>query len=141
MKWKETPKPEWAPTVVEFFEIYQSILPSDKNHMARALNPSSLKPESTQWALLRASALFYCYHQSKEGMAFFPWWMAGRQLIQLKANSRHTIRGPPHTIIPSLYVAKKPNISFVKRFRFEQVLWPEDDDRIEEQEFEAEEGG
>lgn len=142
LKWKETPKPEWEPTVEEFFEVYESIQPNDNNPLARALNPTSLKAEGTQWALLRASALFYSYSGSKESMSFFPWWMAGRELIRLKANSKSAPGGVPHTVIAPLYVTKKPNITFVKRLRCEQAICCDnDDDRIENDEFKPEEGG
>jgi hypothetical protein len=129
-----------GPTVDEFFQIYQAIQPNNDNPLAYALNPPCLKAEGTQWALLRASALFWCYSGNKEKMSDLPWRMAGRQLIQLKANSASIPGGVPHSVIPSLYVTKKPNIAFIKRLRSEQAMFSEGDEIEGTDEFEAEDG-
>jgi hypothetical protein len=137
LSWKES----LIPTREELFDSYLAIQPSQDHPLALALNPPCLNPGVTQWALLRASALFSSYHEKKEKIPNFPWWIAGRQLAQLKASSKSS-ESLPHTVVPSLYAAKNSNAASIKRLQSQNqsVVLPDDFVVEHNYEFEAEEG-
>lgn len=102
---------DWVPTLLEFFDKYQGIQPTEGTlgrTLLRGCGTEALSP----WALLKASALFASY--SRTYVSTFAWWMAGKQLAHMKA-LRRSGDVPPHTVIPSMYVVYKPNNSFVKQ--------------------------
>ena len=65
-------------------------------------------PETSQWALLKASTAFHHYH--KRGR--FVWQMAGRQLQFMKARMKG---GPITAMTPSMYACIRPDNKYIKQ--------------------------
>lgn len=109
----EEDKPDFATTLLESHEMYLNIKPNIDTPLSRLLLPSNLDPEQTQWAALKASALFASY--SKGYVAKFAWYMGGKHLAWLKAN--YGKKGFPHAVIPAMYAMQKPDAAYVRRLR------------------------
>ncbi|TVY90655.1 RNA-dependent RNA polymerase [Lachnellula willkommii] len=104
----------FTPNLLAAFEIYQEIQPQSTNPLAQQLQDPCWDPETTQWALLRASALFASF--SKASVSSYVWWLAGRQLAHLKAG--YGSRGV-HAVTSGMYISKKTNNSMISRLRSE----------------------
>ena len=107
-------KPEFVSFAVTCYEDFQAIRPHIDTPLTQSLLPDCLPdPELSQWALLKASAVFGSY--SRRYVSNFVWWMAGKQLAQLKATyTRGMVPVAPH-----MYAMLKPDATFVKRLRSE----------------------
>ncbi|TVY39001.1 RNA-dependent RNA polymerase [Lachnellula subtilissima] len=105
----------FTPNLLAAFEIYQEIRPQSTNPLAQQLQDPCWDPETTQWVLLRASALFASF--SKSSVSSYVWWLAGRQLAHLKAG--YSSRGV-HAITSGIYISKKTNNSMISRLRSEK---------------------
>ncbi|KAF4618382.1 hypothetical protein G7Y89_g14922 [Cudoniella acicularis] len=105
--------PTFIPFVLECYERYQAILPREDTPLTQSLLPDFGHSGASAWAELRASALFNAYTRSYVGNMV--WWMAGKDLVKLKARSNS--HGPPHVIIPSMYVIYRPDNTFIKRLK------------------------
>ncbi|RDL40876.1 uncharacterized protein BP5553_00855 [Venustampulla echinocandica] len=101
---------DWVPTLLEFFDRYREIQPTE-GALGRTLLGGCGAEDLSPWVLLKASALFASYPRTY--VSTFVWWMAGKQLAHLKALRRSG--NAPHTVIPSMYVVYKPNNSYVKQ--------------------------
>jgi hypothetical protein len=123
---------EFYPILDECFEKYSAIRPHIDNSITELLLLDCLRnPELSLWSMLKASALVASYgpkngYGTKNVPTRFPWLMAGKQLMRLKADFREG-GGFPHTVVPEIYAMLKPDTSFVKRLRIEDR-----DDLIEE---------
>jgi hypothetical protein len=126
-------RPEFYPILDECFEKYSAIQPQSNTLGTELLLLDCLRnPELSLWSMLKASALFASYgpkngYGIKSVATRFPWLMAGKQLMRLKADFREG-GGFPHTVVPEMYAMLKPDTSFVKKLRIENR-----DDLIEEQ--------
>jgi hypothetical protein len=126
-------RPEFYPILDECFEKYSAIQPQSNTLGTELLLLDCLRnPELSLWSMLKASALFASYgpkngYGIKSVATRFPWLIAGKQLMRLKADFREG-GGFPHTVVPEMYAMLKPDTSFVKRLRIENR-----DDLIEEQ--------
>lgn len=100
--------------LIDHYERYQAIRPHASTQLTRSLLPDFCS-ETSQWALLKASAVFHYWKR-----ASFPWAMAGNQLARLKAYAKSG-GVLPHTLTPRMYVMYKPNNTYIKRARGEGV--------------------
>jgi hypothetical protein len=108
--------PTFTPFLLECFERFQAIRPREDTPLTQSLLPDFGHPDVAPWAYLRASAAFASY--SRRYVSNFVFWMAGKQLAQLKANC---VRGnAPHAIVPSMYVIYKPDNTFIQRSKLER---------------------
>lgn len=105
--------------ILECFVRFQDIKPHVENSLTTSLVPTSLNPECTPWALLKASVLFGSYRPGY--LKKFPWWMAGRQLLELKARKTHGVSGPPHVVVPSMFIIQKPDVSIIRQLRCQDI--------------------
>jgi hypothetical protein len=98
------------------YPTFQAILPQVDTPLTQALLPSCLPDqELSDWALLRASALFMSYATNKNGIKRFPFCIAGRELARLK--TMYAGGGIPHVVTRSMYAMLKPDGAYVKRAR------------------------
>ena len=112
--------PVFAPFVLGCYERFQAIRPHEDTPLTQCLLPDFGNPDTTPWAYLKASAVFASY--SRRYVSKFVFWMAGKQLAQLKANC---VRGnAPHAIVPSMYVIYKPDNTYIKRSKVEGGAMP-----------------
>ncbi|KAG9233732.1 RNA dependent RNA polymerase-domain-containing protein [Amylocarpus encephaloides] len=103
--------PEFAPILLSHYEKYQAIQPHTKTILSHSLVASYANPDLSQWPLLKASVLFASYRNKTSK---FPWYMAGRQLVHMKANKKG-VANASHSVIPSMYICYKPNNSLIKQ--------------------------
>jgi hypothetical protein len=95
---------------------FRAILLQVDTPLTQALLPSCLPDqELSDWALLRASALFASYATNKSLIERFVWFMAGRELARLK--TMYGGGGVPHAVTRSMYAMLKPDGAYVKRAR------------------------
>lgn len=119
----EESKSDFTQKVDECYAIYQAILPRTRNALSQSLLRDCFDVEVSDWAHLRASALFHSYHRMKEEMSRFVWFMAGKQLTVLKCYSRG---GFPPAITPGMYAMLKPDTAYVRRAKAnEELVWDE----------------
>jgi len=111
----EETKPNFAPIRDEFYERYQNILPCEDTMLSRCLLPSYVSPENSEWALLKASALFASYKKG-HSVGKFVWHMAGIDLARLKAEQR----GGIVPVVPQMYAMLKPDAKFVRQLGTDQ---------------------
>jgi hypothetical protein len=117
----------------EYFKKYSAIQPHIDTSITELLLLDCLRnPELSPWSMLKASALYASYgpkngYGTKKVPTRFPWLMAGKQLMRLKADFREG-GGFPHTVVPEMYAMLKPDADFVKRLRIENR-----DDLVEEE--------
>jgi hypothetical protein len=98
------------------YPTFQAILPKVDTPLTQALLPSCLPDqELSDWALLRASALFMSYATNKNRIKRFPFCIAGRELARLK--TMYAGGGIPHAVTRSMYAMLKPDGAYVKRAR------------------------
>jgi hypothetical protein len=102
--------------VDKVYPSFQAILPHVDTPLTQALLPSCLPDqELSDWALLRASALFASYATNKSLIQRFVWCMAGRELTRLK--TIYAGGGIPPAVTRSMYAMLKPDGAYVKRAR------------------------
>lgn len=94
----------------ECYELFQKILPRIETPLTQFLSSKWLPVnDMCLWALLRASATFKANRRGA-----FCWWMAGKQLARLKADSRSE---SSIAIVPEIYAGLKPDATFIKLTR------------------------
>jgi hypothetical protein len=109
-------KGKYMSFIDEVYPSFQAILPQVDTPLTQALLPSCLPDqELSDWALLRASALFASYARNKSLIERFVWFMAGRELARLK--TMYGGGGIPHVMTRSMYAMLKPDGAYVKRAR------------------------
>lgn len=108
----EESKADFMPKVAQCYAIYQAILPKTNNALTQSLLRDCFDVEVSDWAHLRASALFHSYNRMKGEVSRFVWHMAGKQLSDLKCWS---CGGFPPAITPGMYAMLKPDPAYVKR--------------------------
>lgn len=111
-------KREMGPALAECLPKFQNILPPVETSLSltKALLPDCLlEPELSEWALYRASTAYAIFYKSN-----FPWWMAGKELVHLKARCRESSGGSMATLAPHMYAMLKPDATFVKLSRSEE---------------------
>jgi hypothetical protein len=104
---------EFKSILYDHLEMYENIRPQTITDLTHSLIGSPSSSDYSPWSLLRASALFASY--KKDNIKPFVWFMAGKQLAFMKANSVAG-RGP-HAIIPQMYACYKPNASFIRQLQ------------------------
>lgn len=107
--------PEFPETLNNFCERYAAIQPHDDNALSQALLLQ--KTEYSTFELLKASTLFASYaaaYNRKPNVSKLVWWVAGKQLVFMKA--MHSCSGlPPHCVIPMMWCGLGPNSSIIRR--------------------------
>ncbi|KAK3934262.1 putative RNA-dependent RNA polymerase SHL2 [Diplogelasinospora grovesii] len=82
--------------------------------MVKLLEQSFLPdPETSYWALLKASVAFKIYFNTNRK---FVWQMAGRQLAMMKAQMTLRDGGAPCLVTPLMYAGLGPDKKFVKQY-------------------------
>lgn len=110
--------------ISRFHEIYTSILPHAQNPVTQVLlAPYQRHADLTQWALLRASVLFFSYKGRKNSIRDFVWQMAGTQLAHLKAERNP--RGLMHAVVPGMYAVLRPNNGMIKQLQAQNFAFVE----------------
>lgn len=111
-------KSDYVAEVKVAHQMWCNIMPSER---VRSLEPVQVlmeeawndNPQSTQWALLKASATFSLYHAIA---AKFAWRMAGRQLCFLKDKKlRAGGDTAPAIVQPGMYASLRPDKKFILR--------------------------
>jgi hypothetical protein len=111
-------KPDVMGIVIEHHAQFLAIAPRSTTTVSRFLTLDCWPDEESQWALLRASALFASYN--KKYVSKFVWFMGGRQLFHLKAKRK----GESIALIPSIHVTLKSDASFIRKMMSEEdVSW------------------
>ncbi|TVY45153.1 RNA-dependent RNA polymerase [Lachnellula occidentalis] len=112
----EESMPTFTPIRDKCFELYQAVQPHEDIPLTQALLPKNRRrhPDSTEWALLKASALFSLYRKDYVAAVVpaFVWWMAGKQLCTIKANCSKN--GAPRAVAPAMMRFFKMNKTIVK---------------------------
>jgi hypothetical protein len=114
--------PAFLEHVVARFEEFRDIRPHVISPLTQSLTSGGC-PELCNWELLKASALYAKYPKSYVGKVV--WWVAGRQLLRLKADYGNN--GIPHSVIPSMYASFRPDSNFIRRFVSEGYRRGEED--------------
>ena len=114
---RDESKPDFTPFAVASHEKFLAIQPRDENPATLPLICDWMRDsELSQWALLKASALFASYHP-RTHVSGAVWWVAGRQLGELKAR----VQGRATSVVQPMYVMLKPDSSFVRLLQREEV--------------------
>jgi hypothetical protein len=91
---------------------FNEITPLDIGHpLLRRWKEDANHSPYSHWRLLRASAAFYKYSAYK-----FAWWVAGRELGQLKALASSGY----NTVVTPIHASYKPDRSYVRRVVMER---------------------
>jgi hypothetical protein len=99
--------------VTDLHDQWQSISPPPDNPLSQALAPSCLPSlELSTFSLLKASLGFSL--GSRRYVSRFIWWMAGKQLADLKAMYGNDGSGGIAVITPPMYAMLRPDSTFVK---------------------------
>jgi hypothetical protein len=99
--------------VTDLHDQWQSISPPPDNPLSQALAPSCLPSlELSTFSLLKASLGFSL--GSRRYVSKFIWWMAGKQLADLKAMYDNDGSGGIAVITPQMYAMLRPDSTFVK---------------------------
>jgi hypothetical protein len=99
--------------VTDLHDQWQSISPPPDNPLSQALAPSCLPSfELSTFSLLKASLGFSL--GSRRYVSRFIWWMAGKQLADLKAMYSNDGSGGIAVITPQMYAMLRPDSTFVK---------------------------
>jgi hypothetical protein len=119
----------FSSAVSKCYERFQAIQPDKDSLLTRALLEKwHQHPETSQWALLRASCAFAMC--SKTYVPTFLWWMAGTQLCHLKAKKM----GGVISTTAQMYAMLKPDNAYVKLRLSEETAYQwEDENTVEEQ--------
>jgi hypothetical protein len=107
--------PDFIPLLLSFFEQFHDIQPHVDAPHTRALLINFGNAELSQWALLKASALFSSY--SRKYVSNMVWWLAGKQYMRIKADSGPG--GASHSVTPGMYIIQKPDATLIRRMRVE----------------------
>jgi hypothetical protein len=105
----------FIPAILEFHELFHNIKPCVDTTYTRALSLGFGNPELSQWAILKASALFASY--SRKYVPNLVFWVAGKQLLRIKADA--CPGGTPHSVTPGMYITQKPDAALIRRMRVE----------------------
>jgi RNA dependent RNA polymerase len=118
---EDEPKSEYMKKIEEIYPMFQAILPKRDNPLSQSLVPDCFEVERSNWALLKASALFNSYPKWKV-IPKFPWAIAGKQLAVLKCYSRG---GFSPAITPSMFAMLKPDPAYVRRAKANtnELVW------------------
>jgi hypothetical protein len=109
-------KGKYMSLIDQVYPAFRAILLQMNTPLTQALLPGCLPDqELSDWALLRASALFASYATNKSLIERFVWFMAGRELARLK--TMYGGGGVPHAVTRSMYAMLKPDGAYVKRAR------------------------
>ncbi|OWP06091.1 hypothetical protein B2J93_1848 [Marssonina coronariae] len=111
---------DFAEFVGNLHDRFHSIQPRQETLVSRFLTASpGRNSELSPWELLKASTAVASYanfrrprNPSKLPVSIFVWWMAGRQLMHLKAMCGEN---PPHLITETMYSCLKPDTSGIRR--------------------------
>lgn len=108
-------KPEFSAFTDECYEKFCNIKPHVDTPFTQALLPDcpTLNLEMSKWALLKASTLFASYSRNYVGNMV--WWLGGRQLVYLKAESGKS--GAPHSLTPGMFIIEKPDSATIRRLK------------------------
>ena len=110
-------KPSFMSFVVESYEKFQAIRPHEATLVTKIIQLDGLSDSGlSYWAFLKASALFASYTPFYVSNAV--WYLAGRQLVQLKAKS---VGGGIRAMIQPMYAMMKPDASYVKALSSEDA--------------------
>lgn len=125
------PDEPFSSSVTKCYDLFQAIKPAANTPLARSLQEEwHQSPESSRWALLRASYTFAMH--SKNYVPTFVWWMAGMQLCHLKAIKS----GGVVTTAPHMHAMLRPDNTFVKLRLSEEAVY-----QLEDETSDAIEGG
>jgi hypothetical protein len=104
---------KFASVVTDLHDQWQSITPPPDNPLSEALAPSCLPSlELSTFSLLKASLGFSL--SSRNYVSNFIWWVAGKQLVTLKAIYGNDGSGGNVVITPQMYAMLRPDSTFVK---------------------------
>ncbi|TVY83675.1 RNA-dependent RNA polymerase [Lachnellula suecica] len=106
-------KATFAPFRDKIYEKFIAIQPRGNATLVQALtipDGSRRHPDTSEWARLKASALFSSYTPTY--VSNIVWWISGRQLCQIKASCSKD--AAPHYVVPSMYKNLKPNKTIIK---------------------------
>ncbi|PBP17756.1 hypothetical protein BUE80_DR011413 [Diplocarpon rosae] len=106
--------------VSNLHERFHDIKPRQETIVSRCLMATpGQNPEFSPWELLKASTAVASYadfrhprNPSTLPVSNFVWWMAGRQLMHLKAMCGEN---PPHLVTETMYSCLKPDPSGIRR--------------------------
>jgi hypothetical protein len=110
----EESRSDFIPLLLEFYEQFHDIQPHIEAAHTRALLLGFGNPEVSQWAILKASALFSSY--PKKYVSNMVWWLAGKQYMRIKADAGP---GASHSVTPGMYIIQKPDATLIRRMRVE----------------------
>ena len=110
---------------------FEAILPPASEHpliswWAKEGQASDWKDKTSEWKLLKASAVFYLFGRNN-----FPWHMAGPQLVHLKLKATNRLR----PVDERIHASYKPDSTFFRRKREKMALEGQDAELSEEDEF------
>ncbi|KAH0545314.1 hypothetical protein FGG08_000613 [Glutinoglossum americanum] len=91
------------------YSRFNEIMPKDIDHpMLQRWREDAIRSPYSHWNYLRASAAFHKYPKHK-----FVWWVAGRELGQLKALASSRC----HMVVSPIHASYKPDASYVRRIK------------------------
>jgi hypothetical protein len=113
-KQKEKHAADFNTFVLKCSDDFHAIRPNVNTPLTQALllcsgvgNSEELSP----WALLKASAFFAMY--PKKWVSNAVWWIAGRQLLRLKADAGRI--SLPHVVAPHMFIIQRPDNAMIRR--------------------------
>ncbi|KAI9788594.1 MAG: hypothetical protein M1835_002180 [Candelina submexicana] len=119
---------KFATVVEDAYAQFSGIMPRRSDHplILWWAKEAKRSGDASFWSRLKASEAFCKFANSS-----FPWYMAGKQLGEMKARTRGNYR----TIIPSIYVGLKLDPGHVKRIESKRPVLdkadePEEDDGV-----------
>ncbi|KAE9365653.1 hypothetical protein N431DRAFT_563500 [Stipitochalara longipes BDJ] len=112
-EWWGEPTGDFYAILDECYESFQQIRPHVDNPFTQVLLPKYGDPGQSEWALLKASALFCMYPKDSTEVPLFPWLMGGIQLARLKGKYGGFSR--THPVVASMYAASKPDGPYISR--------------------------
>lgn len=105
---EEDSKAVFSTAINDIYPKWCEIKPAMDTPFTRSLTmPYLADAELSTWELLKASILFDS--QNRGYVSKMVWWLAGKQLAHLKAQSKG-----PVSVIPTMYAMLKPDNTFVK---------------------------
>ncbi|KAH0558372.1 hypothetical protein GP486_004968 [Trichoglossum hirsutum] len=92
---------------------FQRILPMEVDHpLVDRWREDAMRNANSHWRLLRASAAYYRHHKGN-----LVWWLAGKELGQLKALASCEF----HMVVKPIHASYIPDKSYVRRVRMSRV--------------------
>ncbi|OTB06797.1 hypothetical protein M426DRAFT_318509 [Hypoxylon sp. CI-4A] len=114
-EWPSIRGGEWDAKVTNIYDKWQRINPTSKasSKITRALMfEDQVTTGYSNWDLLKASFCFKLYYRKHPKMV---WYIAGKQLANLKAQRVSCRAGiPPVLIIPSMYASSRPDAKYAR---------------------------